>query len=194
MLLYWFRPKQTSPTFHHTSCFCHVWWNVGMLCAIKEKEKKKHVGWCWMKFVPEQNFIQHASTQKYEFSILDWFGRVFYPTFINFRSFRMFARSNCNSNFLMCFQVLNFVSIANIYCAWGRQGTRPCITAVLQDHVLLIKFLTIFQLPIYNSFVHEIVFKIVSNCFSRNRWIVPTSWNLKRIEWIRGNIITPLPF
>ena len=60
-----------------------------------------------MKFVPEQNFIQHASTQKYEFSILDWFGRVFYPTFINFRWFRMFARSNCNSNFLMCFQVLN---------------------------------------------------------------------------------------
>ena len=27
-----------------------------------------------MKFVPEQNFIQHVSTQKYEFSMLDWFG------------------------------------------------------------------------------------------------------------------------
>ena len=52
------------------------------------------------------------------------------------------------------------------------EGTRPCITAVLQDHVLLIKFLTIFPLPIYNAFVHEIVFEIVSNCFSRNRWIV----------------------
>ena len=63
-----------------------------------------------------------------------------------------------------------------------------------QDHVLLIKFLTIFLLPIYNSFVHEIVFEIVFNCFSRNRWIAATSWNLKRIEWIRDNIITPFPF
>ena len=50
------------------------------------------------------------------------------------------------------------------------EGTRPCIIAVLQDHVLLKKFLTIFPLP-----VHEIVFEIVSNCFSRNRWIVPTN-------------------
>ena len=54
--------------------------------------------------------------------------------------------------------------------------------AVLQNHVLLIKFLTIFPLPIYNSFVLEIVFEIVFNRFSRNRWIAATSWNLKRIE------------
>ena len=42
-----------------------------------------------MKFVPQQNFIRHVSTQKYEFSMLDWFGGVFHPTFINFRGFRM---------------------------------------------------------------------------------------------------------
>ena len=40
-----------------------------------------------MKFVPEQNFIQHVSTEKYEFSMMDWFGGVFHPTFINFTDF-----------------------------------------------------------------------------------------------------------
>ena len=55
--------------------------------------------------------------------MLDWFGGVFHPTFINFRRFRTFARSNCNSNFLMCFRILNFVSITNIYCGWGRHKT-----------------------------------------------------------------------
>ena len=46
-----------------------------------------------MKFVPEQNFIQHVSTQKYEFSMLDWFGGVLHPTFINFRYFeRLYVR------------------------------------------------------------------------------------------------------
>ena len=99
-----------------------------MVCVVIKfikfrKRKKNHVGWCWMKFVPEQNFIQHVSTQKYEFSMLDWFGGVFHPTFINFRWFRTFARSNCNSNFLMCFRILNFVSITNIYCGWGRHKT-----------------------------------------------------------------------
>ena len=38
-----------------------------------------------MKFVPEQKFIQQISTQKYEFSMLGWFGGVFHPTFKNFR-------------------------------------------------------------------------------------------------------------
>ena len=87
-----------------------------------------------MKFIPEQNFIQHVSTQKYEFSMLDWFGGVLHPTFINFRWFRTFVRSNCNSNFLMCFRTLNFVSITNIYCEWERHKTmyyscitRPCV-------------------------------------------------------------------
>ena len=27
-----------------------------------------------MKLVPEQHFIEHVSTQKYEFAMLDWFG------------------------------------------------------------------------------------------------------------------------
>ena len=76
-----------------------------------------------MKFVPEQNFIQHVSTQKYEFSMLEWFGGVLHPTFINFCWFRTFARSNCNCNFLMCFRILNLVSITNIYCGWGRHKT-----------------------------------------------------------------------
>ena len=121
-------PEKTSPTFHPTSRFCHVGWNIGMVCAITKfikfrKRKKDHVGWCWMKFVPEQNFIQHVSTQKYEFSMLDWFGGVFHPTFINFCWFRTFVRSNCNSNFLMCFRILNLVSITNIYCGWGRHKT-----------------------------------------------------------------------
>ena len=73
-----------------------------------------------MKLIPEQNFIQHVSTQKYEFSMLDWFGGVFHPTFINFLWFRTFVRSNCNSNFWMCFRILNFVLITNIYCGWGK--------------------------------------------------------------------------
>ena len=34
-----------------------------------------------MNFVPEQNFIQHVSKQKYEFSMLDWFGGVFSQIF-----------------------------------------------------------------------------------------------------------------
>ena len=55
--------------------------------------------------------------------MLDWFGGVFHSTFINFRRFRTFARSNCNSNFLMCFRILNFVSITSIYCGWGRHKT-----------------------------------------------------------------------
>ena len=66
--------------------------------------------------------------------MLDWSGGVFHPTFTNFRWFRTFARSNCNSNFLMCFRILNFVSIKNIYRGWGRHNTmyyscntRPCI-------------------------------------------------------------------
>ena len=82
--------------------------------------------------------------------------------------------SLCVFEFSITFQSHTFIV--------DEEGTRPCITAVLEDHVLLTKFLTIFPSPIYNSFVHEIVFEIVSNCFSRSRWIVPTSWNLKRIE------------
>ena len=76
-----------------------------------------------MKFVPAQSFIQHVLTQKYKFSMLDWFGGVFHQTSINFRWFRTFARLNSNSNFLMCFRILNFVSITNIYCGWGRHKT-----------------------------------------------------------------------
>ena len=30
---------------------------------VSKKEEKNHVGWCWMKFVPEQNFIQHVSSK-----------------------------------------------------------------------------------------------------------------------------------
>ena len=102
-----------------------------MVCVVIKfikfrKRKKNHVGWCWMKFVPEQNFIQHVSTQEYEFPLLDLFGGVFHPTFINFRWFQTFAHSNCNSNFLMCFQILNFVSITNIYCGFRKA----------KDHVL----------------------------------------------------------
>ena len=37
------------------------------------------------KFVPGQSFIQHDSMQKYEFSMLNWFGGMFHPTFINSR-------------------------------------------------------------------------------------------------------------
>ena len=77
-----------------------------------------------MKFVPAQSFIQHVLTQKYKFSMLDWFGGVFHQTSINFRWFRTFARLNSNSNFLMCFRILNFVSITNIYFGWGRHKTK----------------------------------------------------------------------
>ena len=47
--------------------------------------------------------------------MLNWFG--------GFCWFRAFARCNCNSNFLMCFRILNFISITNIYCGWGRHKT-----------------------------------------------------------------------
>ena len=64
-------------------------WNVLRNYKIYKVSKKKKkmmlddVG--WMKFVPEQNFIQHVLMQMYEFFILDRFGGVFHPTFINFR-------------------------------------------------------------------------------------------------------------
>ena len=115
---------------------------------VSKKEEKSHVGWCWMKFVPERNFIQHVSTQKYEYSMLDWFGGVFHPTFINFRWFRMFARFNCNSSFLMCFRILNFVSTKNIYCGWGRYKTmyssciiRPCIISKVSNNISIANLL-----------------------------------------------------
>ena len=43
-------PEQTSPIFHPKSRFCHVRWNVGMVCAITKfitfrKRRKKS---CWM--------------------------------------------------------------------------------------------------------------------------------------------------
>ena len=101
-------------------------WNGLRNCKIYKvsKKKKNHVGWCWMKFVPQQNLI-HVLRQKYELCMLDWFGEVFHP-FINFRWFQTFARLNCNSNFLMCFRILNFVSVTNIYCGWGRHKTILC--------------------------------------------------------------------
>ena len=41
------RPQQTSPTFPLTSRFCHVGWNVGMVCAItkfiKFRKRKKNL-------------------------------------------------------------------------------------------------------------------------------------------------------
>ena len=125
-----------------------------------------------MKFVPEQNFIQHVSTQKYEFSMLDWFGGVFHPTFhpIILNVFSNFG-FRFNHKHLLWMRKAQDLVLQLYYKTMYYYYTRPRI-----------KFLTIFPLPIYNSFVHEIVFEIVSNCFSGNRWIVPTSWNLKWIE------------
>ena len=159
---------------------------------VSKKKKKMmldDVG--WMKFVPEQNFIQHVSMQMYEFFILDRFGGVFHPTFINFRWFRTFALLNCNLDFLICFRILNFVSITNIYCGWGRHKTiyyscitRPCIINKVFNNIDIANLQLLYSWNRLWSCLY----------FSRNRWIVPTSWNLKRIEWIRGNIITPFPF
>ena len=44
------RPEQTSPTFHPASRFCHVGWNVGMVCAITKfiKFRKRRKKSCWM--------------------------------------------------------------------------------------------------------------------------------------------------
>ena len=60
----------------------------------------------------------------------------------------------------MCFRIL--ISFQSQTFIVDEEGTRPYITAVLQDHVLLIKFLTILTLPIYNSFIHGIVLEVVS--------------------------------
>ena len=122
------KPKKTRPIFHPTSRFCHVGWNVGMVCAITKfiKFRKRRKKSCWMmldevcsrtKFHPTcfdaKVWIFHVG--------LVW--RGVHTTFINFRWFRMFAHSNCNLNFLMCFRILNFVSITNIYCGWERHKT-----------------------------------------------------------------------
>ena len=93
--------------------------------------------------------------------------------------------------FLNVFSNFSFVSITNIYCGWGRHKTiyyscitRPCIINKVFNNI------DIANLQLLHSW------NSLRSClyFSRNRWIVPTSWNLKRIEWIRGNIITPFPF
>ena len=44
------RPEQVSPAFHPTSRFCHVGWNVGMVCAITKfiKFRKRRKKSCWM--------------------------------------------------------------------------------------------------------------------------------------------------
>ena len=59
--------------------------------------------------------------------------------------------SKCVFNFWISFQSQTFIV--------DEEGIRPCITAVLQDHVLLTKFLTTFPLSIHNSFLHETVFE-----------------------------------
>ena len=104
------RPEQTSWTFHSTSRFFHVGWNVGIVCAITKlvkfrKRRKKSYATCFDADV----WIFHVG--------LVWWG---VPS--NIHKFLL----NCNSNFLMCFWILNFVSIKNIYC-----GMRK-----VQDHEL----------------------------------------------------------
>ena len=44
-------------------------------------EEKHHVGWCWMKFVPEQIFHPTFSCIQHQKYILDSFKVVYHPTF-----------------------------------------------------------------------------------------------------------------
>ena len=59
-----------------------------------------------MKFAPVQNFFQHVPTQKYQFSMLDWFGGVVslnihkFPLISNICTFKLhFKFLNVFSNF-----------------------------------------------------------------------------------------------
>ena len=169
------------------------------ICKVPKKKKKS----CWMML------DEVCSRRKFHPTCFDakvWIfhvGLVWCGVSSNIHKILLISnvcKFELQFEFLNVF--LNFEFRFNLkYLSWMRK---------VQDHVLelycktmyyyyktmyhVLKFLTIFPFQIYKSFVHEIIFEIVSNCFSHNRWIVPTSWNLKQIEWIRGNIITPLPF
>ena len=50
------------------------------------KEEKNHVGWYWMKFVPEQTFHPTFSCIQNQKYMLDSFKVVYHPTF-NFQHY-----------------------------------------------------------------------------------------------------------
>ena len=79
-----------------------------------------------MKFVPEQDFIQHVSTPKYEFSMLDWFGGVLHPTFINFSLISNVSTFELQFQFLNVFSNFEF-RFNHKYFLWMRKA---------QNHVL----------------------------------------------------------
>ena len=45
------------------------------------KEEKNHVGWCWMKFLPEQIFHPTFSCIQHQKYMLDSFKAAYHPTF-----------------------------------------------------------------------------------------------------------------
>ena len=79
-----------------------------------------------MKFVPEQDFIQYVSTQKYEFSMLDWFGGVFHPTSINFSLISNVCTFELQFQFLNVFSNFEF-RFNHKYFLWMKKAP---------DHVL----------------------------------------------------------
>ena len=84
------------------------------------------------------------------------------------------------SNFEFRFNHKHLLWMYYIYYMSYSRITRLCIFNKVSNNI------SIANLQLLRSW--NSLWNCLSNCFSRNRW------NLKRIEWIRGNIIPPFAF
>ena len=133
------KPEKISPTFHPTSRFCHVGWNVGMVCAIKKfiKFRKRRKKSCWMML------DEVCSRTKFHPTCLDakvwifYVGLVWWGVSSNVHQFSLISNV---CTFELQFEFLNVFSnfefrFNHKHLLWMRKA---------QDHVLQLYYKTMY--------------------------------------------------